>query len=63
MEEAVADFNRVLDLEPTNKQAKTEIERIQKVSVIIFILIASNFYTKTDICIYLLKRFINFINL
>jgi len=30
MEEAVADFNRVLDLEPTNKQAKTEIERIQK---------------------------------
>lgn len=30
MEEAVADFNRVLDLEPSNKQAKTEIERLQK---------------------------------
>ncbi|XP_005108663.1 RNA polymerase II-associated protein 3 [Aplysia californica] len=30
LDEAVADFNRVLDLEPSNKQAKTEIERLQK---------------------------------
>jgi len=28
--DAVSDFNRVLDLEPTNKQAKDEIERINK---------------------------------
>ena len=32
MADAVNDFNRVLDLEPTNKQAKGEIERINKVS-------------------------------
>uniref|UniRef100_A0A0B7ALH0 RNA polymerase II-associated protein 3 n=1 Tax=Arion vulgaris TaxID=1028688 RepID=A0A0B7ALH0_9EUPU len=29
-DEAIADYNRVLDLEPSNKQAQSEIERLQK---------------------------------
>ena len=30
---ALEDYRRVLQLEPTNKQARTEIERLEKVSV------------------------------
>lgn len=30
--EAVADYKKVLDLEPSNKQAQSEMERLQKVS-------------------------------
>ncbi|BFZ08860.1 hypothetical protein BsWGS_11899 [Bradybaena similaris] len=29
-DEAMSDYNHVLDLEPTNKQAKSEVERLQK---------------------------------